>query len=71
MAASAPLSFFVQDMDCAGCVASITNAVKRIDAHASVAADIETKHVVVVGGTVNAHAIAVAIEDAGYTVKAI
>jgi copper chaperone CopZ len=62
------MKFTVPDMDCAGCVASITAAVKRIDAHASVAADLETKHVTI-GSTVAAHAIAAAIADAGYTVK--
>jgi copper chaperone CopZ len=68
MAASVPLKFTVPDMDCAGCVASITAAVKRIDAHASVTADLETKHVVV-GSALAAHEISTAIEDAGYTVK--
>jgi copper chaperone len=67
MAAAAPLKFTVSDMDCAGCIASITAAVTRIDAHASVTADLETKDVVV-ASTLPAHEIAAAIEDAGYTV---
>jgi len=68
MAAAAQLSFIVPDMDCGGCIASITAAVNQIDAHASVTADLETKHVTI-GSTVAAQTIAAAIADAGYTVK--
>jgi copper chaperone len=69
MAQSAPIQFTVSDMDCQSCVSSITAAVKRVDAGASVAADLGTKHVVV-GSSVEAHEIADAIESAGFTVKA-
>jgi copper chaperone len=69
MAESTPLQFTVPDMDCESCIAAITTAVRRIDAQASIAADLETKHVVI-GSTVEAHEVAAAIEDAGFTVKA-
>jgi copper chaperone len=68
MAESTPLQFTVPDMDCEGCVLSITAAVKRLDADASVTADLATKHVVI-GSGVEAHEIAGAIEGAGFTVK--
>lgn len=70
MAQSTPLQFIVPDMDCEGCVSSITRAVQRLDADASVSADLTTKHVIV-GSTVEAHEIAHAIEGAGFTVKAV
>jgi copper chaperone len=69
MPQSVQLQFTVPDMDCEGCVSSITAAVKRIDAGASVAADLKTK-LVVVGSAVDGQEIAAAIEDAGYTVEA-
>ncbi len=69
MTPSTSLQFTVPDMDCEGCVSSITAAVQRIDAGASVAADLTTKHVVV-GSVVDGREIATAIEDAGFTVKA-
>ncbi len=68
MAQSTPLQFIVPDMDCEGCVSSITNAVQKLDADASVTADLESKQVVI-GSTVEAHEIATAIEGAGFTVK--
>jgi copper chaperone CopZ len=70
MAQSTPLQFTVPDMDCESCISSITTAVKRIDADASVTADLATKHVVI-GSDVEAHEIAAAIEDAGFTVQAV
>lgn len=62
-------TFIVPDMDCQGCVASITAAVRRIDGKASVTADLDTKHVVI-GSDARAQEIAAAIEDSGFTVKA-
>ena len=64
------LHLTVPDMDCQGCVSSITAAVKRIDADASVAADLETKQVVV-GSVVDPHEVAAVIEKAGFTVRAV
>lgn len=69
MAESTPLQFSVPDMDGESCVVSITDAVKRLDGGASVAADLETKHVVI-GSTKQANEVVQAIEQAGYTVKA-
>ncbi len=69
MAQSTPLQFSVPDMDCQGCVSSITNAIKQLDADAEIYADLETK-LVVIGSTVQAHEAAEAIEGAGFTVKA-
>ncbi len=69
MAQSTPLQFKVPDMDCQGCVSSITEAIKRVDADASVYADLQSK-LVVVGSDMQAHELAYAIEGAGFTVKA-
>lgn len=69
MVQSPKLQFTVPDMDCNGCVSSITKAVKRLDADASVTADLVTKHVVI-GSNIEAHEIAHAIEGAGFTVEA-
>ena len=68
MAEFTPLQFIVPDMDCQGCVSSISEAVKKLDADASVTADLQTKHVVV-GSTVGAEDVADAIERAGFTVQ--
>lgn len=61
-------TYIVPDMDCGGCVASITNAVKQLDAKATVNADLETKQVKVDGDLAPA-AVRAAIEDAGFTVS--
>ena len=68
MTQSTQLRFTVPDMDCGGCISSITAAVQRVDASASVTADLKTKFVVV-GSLVEGSKIAAAIENAGYTVK--
>jgi copper chaperone CopZ len=58
--------FTVPDMDCEGCVRSITSAVKRVAPNAEVMADLATKLVRVTGdGT--AEAFAAAMRDAGFT----
>jgi len=65
------LEFSVEDMTCGHCVATITNAVKAVDAQATVDADVKN-HIVRVGGTSDAahgQAIENAIRDAGYTPK--
>ncbi len=69
MAHSTPIQFDIPNMDCKGCVTSITDAVHRIDATASVAADLETKRVVI-GGSGEVKDFIAAIEGAGFTVKA-
>jgi copper chaperone CopZ len=70
MAKSTPLQFKVPDMDCESCVSSIEQAVHGIDAAASVAADLETKHVVVGTAKAEAHEVMAAIENAGFAVEA-
>jgi copper chaperone CopZ len=66
---STPLQFNVPDMDCGACVKSITEAVHRVDAAASVSADPETKRVVI-GGDHRSEEYVAAIEEAGFTVQA-
>ena len=56
-------------MDCESCVRSITTAVQKVDANASVSADLATKRVVI-GGVGDTHEFVAAIEGAGFTVKA-
>jgi copper chaperone len=68
MTQTTQLQITIPDMDCAGCVSSITAAVKRIDAHATVAANLETKHVTI-DSTNAAAELTAAIENAGYTVE--
>jgi copper chaperone CopZ len=61
------LHFSVPDMDCGGCVHAITEAVHRLDAAASVAADLTSKRVSVTTGAVAAK-VQAAIEGAGFEV---
>jgi len=68
MTKSPPLQFDVPDMDCKSCVRSITEAVHRVDADASVSADLDTKRVVIGGDGAAADFVA-AIEGAGFTVS--
>lgn len=63
------LHFTVPDMDCGGCVRSITEAIHQIDATAKVDANLDSKDVSITGGA-DAKAYASAIEDAGFTVTA-
>lgn len=69
MAKSTPLQFKVTDMDCKSCVATIERAVHKIDADASVTADLATKQVII-GSDVDAYEMIAAIEKAGFKVKA-
>jgi copper chaperone len=69
MAQSTPVQFEVPDIHCDGCVRAISKAVQKLDPAASVAADLETK-LVVIGGTKEAHDYAAAIEAAGYSIQA-
>lgn len=61
------LHFTVPDMDCGGCVRSITDAIHRLDATAKVEANLESKDVSITGGA-DAELYAGAIEDAGFTI---
>ena len=55
----------VQEMACGGCVKSVTEAVKGVDAAAKVNASLETGEVKVESGA-NPEAIRTAIEEAGF-----
>ena len=35
----------IEDMSCGGCVANITDAIKQLDADATVTADLETRNI--------------------------
>jgi copper chaperone len=59
--------FTIPDMTCEGCVASVTRAVRALDATARVAADLES-HTVEVDSPIAAETLAAAIADAGFTV---
>ncbi len=61
--------FTIPDMDCQGCVASITRAVQKLDATATVTADLPT-HIVEIVSTKDAAALSAVIDAAGYTVQA-
>lgn len=61
------LHFTVPDMDCGGCVRSITEAIHQLDATAKVEANLESKNVAVTG-TADSKVYEKAIEDAGFSV---
>ncbi|MDE2239264.1 MAG: heavy-metal-associated domain-containing protein [Rhodospirillales bacterium] len=62
------LQFTVPDMDCGGCVRSITEAIHKVDPAAKVEADLDTK-LVKIGGAADAGIYANAIEGAGFDVE--
>lgn len=62
------VQFHVAGMTCGGCARSVTNAVKGIDADATVNVDLATK-LVAVDTKAEAGAIADAIRKAGYDVE--
>jgi copper chaperone CopZ len=70
MAKSTPLQFKVPDMDCQSCISSIEQAVHKVDADASVAADLETKQVIIGSEKAEIHEMMAAIEAAGFEVEA-
>jgi len=61
--------FTVPDMTCAGCVKAITAAVQRIDATATVTADLPS-HLVEIASSKPAADLAAAIDNAGFTAQA-
>jgi copper chaperone len=61
--------FTIPDMDCQGCVASITRAVQQHDAAATVAADLDSRKVEI-ESSLEPRLLAAAIDAAGYTVQA-
>ena len=62
------VQFQVAGMTCGGCARSVTNAVKGVDAGASVNVDLATK-IVAVDSRADTKAIAGAIKAAGYEVE--
>lgn len=60
------LAFQVDDMTCGHCVASVTRAVKDLDAAAQVSIDLAA-HTVRVASAKPAAAVADAIREAGFT----
>lgn len=61
------LHLTVPDMDCDGCVRSITEAIRQLDANAKLEANLERKAVSITGHA-DAKAYRDAIEAAGFTV---
>ena len=59
------MKFTVPDMTCGHCVATVTKAVKALDANAHVNADLGSK-TVSVETTAAASAVSRALDDAGY-----
>ncbi|GLR66436.1 hypothetical protein GCM10010909_11160 [Acidocella aquatica] len=67
MASETSLQVTVPDMDCSSCVRAITAAVQGVDPHATVAADLQSKKVVI-GGDAQAQQFIEAIREAGFSV---
>ena len=61
--------FRVSDMTCSACVRAVTNAVKDVDAAASVEADLDSKQVRISSAASSA-ALEAAVREAGFTVEA-
>lgn len=64
------LQFEVKDMSCNHCVQSITNAVKALDANATVQADLDARRVTVTGD-VDPDAVVTALDDIGFPAQAV
>jgi copper chaperone len=60
------LVYRVDDMSCSHCVLAVTEEVSQVLGVASVDVDLDTKLVRVRGADVDAAAVVVAIDDAGY-----
>jgi copper chaperone len=58
--------FQVQDMTCKHCEASISNAIKEVDAQADISIDL-SNHVVTIRSSHNAATLENVIRDAGYS----
>jgi len=70
MPKSTPIQFKVPDMDCQSCIQSIEAAVHKLDAGASISADLATKLVVIGTEIPEAHEVMQAIQSAGFEVEA-
>ena len=60
------VQFHIPKMNCGGCAASVTKAVKSVDASADVSVDLTTK-LVTVQSDVAPASLAAALGDAGYS----
>ena len=69
MAESTHLQFDVPDIRGEACISKIIAALRKLDPHADVTADLKTKRVLV-GAQIDAGRAAEAIEGAGFSVKA-
>ncbi len=58
--------FQVQDMTCKHCEASISNAIKEIDAQADISIDL-SQHLLTITSSQDAATLGNAIREAGYT----
>jgi copper chaperone len=61
------IAFEVNDMSCGHCVATITDAVKKVDKDARVEIDLARHRVEIEPATTDAARLGRAIEDAGFT----
>jgi copper chaperone len=61
-------TYRVGGMNCGGCVAAVTQAIKRIDPTAKVAVDLESGKVRI-DGRLARDAVQRAVEDAGFTLE--
>ena len=64
-------TFQVNDMTCGHCVATITKALKAVDADAVVQIDLAAHRVDVASSRADAVALGAAISDAGYTPETV
>lgn len=63
---STRLTFLVEGVSCAHCVAAVTEEVTGVDGVTAVDVDLDTKLVTVDGTSLNADALRAAIDEAGY-----
>lgn len=59
---------YVPEIHCDACIRAITSAVRGLDEHAVLQADLQTKQVLVTSAASSAD-VAAAIEEAGFTVE--
>ena len=61
------IAFYIQDMTCGHCVATITRAVAAVDEGAAVRFDLPAHRVEITSGTASAEVLSQSIRDAGHT----
>lgn len=62
---------FIEGMTCDHCVARVTNAISKVTGVSRVNVDLKLNRATVQAEAVTDEALRVAVEDAGYVVKAI